>query len=766
MVTKLLSLINNKYIVITIVFYIFVSCLLLNPDLPVGGDCPYYLILAQSIASGQGYKDIYYPGNPPNTSYPFFYPLLLSLILAFFPKTVIGLKFVSVIFGTASLVAIYILFSDKHHRGTQNTKFVASDLKPVTYNLERGTWNWLLLLLVATNLWFLGFSALIMTEMVYIFFSLMTLLLLEKYGGQSRLFDKTLFIAAFSMAITFFTKPIALSISVAVFVHFMIKREYRKGFLLMGLWFFLISPWIYRNIVISRTDASCNYFVQFSSGQQLSIINIGKRIIWNIVHYSREIPSLLFPAFFLNSSRLEMPGYFWFLYGELNELKPSFFQLPHFLVILLAIFFCVTILWGFMFQFGKKRLIEKYVFFYISILMLFPSRFYIYSANRYLLPLLPFILDYFLRGFFSVLKKSRLSRLMIKRSSLFVIFIIFITGLLCDSWLIKRNIGYILDYNHLSNVERKDYYNSWYDDYFIAGEWVKKNTFAHSVVMHHYPAPFYLYGERKTVFFNISHLGSAAPRRSFKEIKETVKQKEVDYIVTKEEEEENIIDELNKECRNIIFHPLVEFKSKYIDYDYLARVYKVARIRPETKLLNGIGKSLYNREKYDEAIEKFKDALKYEPHFVIYYNLGQSYEKKGLREEALKMYKKSIKLQPNYQTAKNRFNIISQRKVVQKEPYNALAWGKLGKYFLRNYEYKEATKAFKKALDIDSGLAKAYYNLGISYINEEKYVEAITEFQKAFKLEPELRYKIRHYVKIAKKKEKETMIYAISPKIY
>lgn len=95
----------------------------------------------------------------------------------------------------------------------------------------------------------------------------------------------------------------------------------------------------------------------------------------------------------------------------------------------------------------------------------------------------------------------------------------------------------MLNRKHLSNIERKDYYNSWYSDYFIAGKWVRKNVSAKSVIIHCYPVVFYLYSRHKTVFFDVSSLGSATPLRSLEKIKQTIKQKKVDYIVSKKESE-------------------------------------------------------------------------------------------------------------------------------------------------------------------------------------------------------------------------------------
>lgn len=217
---------------------------------------------------------------------------------------------------------------------------------------------------------------------------------------------------------------------------------------------------------------------------------------------------------------------------------------------------------------------------------------------------------------------------------------------------------------------------------------------------------------------------------------------------------------MNKKYRDIIFHPLVEFKLKYAEY--LVKIYKVAKIKPKTKLLNETGEYFYNKGRYDKAIEEFKNALKDGPHFIIYYNLGQGYEKKGFRKEALEMYKKVIELQPNYKIAQNRLNIIWQEKIVKQNSGNALAWEKLGIYYLENYNYSMAIDIFEEALKLSPNLPLTHYNLGIAYINYGKYTNAIIELKKVSKLEPKVKYKVSHYIKVARKKEKEMLSYVLN----
>jgi len=82
---------------------------------------------------------------------------------------------------------------------------------------------------------------------------------------------------------------------------------------------------------------------------------------------------------------------------------------------------------------------------------------------------------------------------------------------------------------------------------------------------------------------------------------------------------------------------------------------KIARIKDQkekVEKLVELGKFYFLNEKYDNAISKFKEAIKIdENNAEIYYNLGIVYESKNLPEEASQMYMKTLELNPGHQLA-------------------------------------------------------------------------------------------------------------------
>ena len=785
---------KRRYFVFILLLFLLMSISLLNSDLPfLNNDSPFYLMLARSISLGEGYRDLYYPGNPFHVECPFFYPLLLALILKIFPGNIIALKLVSILFGLASLVAIYILFSDKYRR-LQSAKFGSWS---ASGGLGFGSLNWLLLL-TSTNLWFLSFSTGIVPEIPYLFLSLVALILLNKYEQCSKIFDKYLFITVFTLAITFFTRSIGLALVMATGIYFLIiKGEHKKGFCLVGLWSFSVLPWIIWMTLTSPYAVSKNYIGQFIYGHKESFISIFRAIIWNITHYWQVISSLLLPDFFLPKLTEEV-SYFPFLYGLINK-RVEYFSiksLPVLSFFLSFIIFTVTII-GFIYQFKKKRLTEIYILCYLSIVFVFPPWFFVESGNRFFIPLLPFVLYYFFIGLFLLVNLFKYQmpdtrcqtpdarhKGLQKRGSRYrkfpiefvTCFVLLTANLMPIFWLIKSNLRYLANYKYLSLEERKDYYPTWFMDRFMPARWIRKNTSPGAIFMYIFPPPFYLATERKTVYF--TETPCPERKRDLAEIASIIKEKEVNYIVTVTIKEEEIVGQLNQRMEDMVFFPLVQFEST----DEMIKIYKVSGINPEAKTANQEGVNWYLKTDFNKAKKHFKQAIGISPHPLEYFNLGQCDEKEGKIDEALFAYEKAVKLEPNYELIKDRINIIRQEEKLKDNLNNPLEYMKLGRLYLKNYKFiNSAISLFKKALSLDPTVALIHYELGRAYIIDEAYDVALTELRTALKLlsplsplgrgrkgegspgysnmrelvDSNLKYKIKHYIRVAKQKKKE-----------
>ena len=159
------------------------------------------------------------------------------------------------------------------------------------------------------------------------------------------------------------------------------------------------------------------------------------------------------------------------------------------------------------------------------------------------------------------------------------------------------------------------------------------------------------------------------------------------------------------------------------------------------------GKTYYNNEEYDKAIEIFKKAIELNPNDDDCWRwLGNSYSKNGQIEEAIKSHLKATELNQNkgvnWSMLGSSYLINGQKeeaikyclKATELNPDNELNWLWLGISYYENGEYQEAIQSLLKAVELNPDNSNNWYYLGKSYINNEKYEDAIKSLIKATEL--------------------------------
>ncbi len=104
------------------------------------------------------------------------------------------------------------------------------------------------------------------------------------------------------------------------------------------------------------------------------------------------------------------------------------------------------------------------------------------------------------------------------------------------------------------------------------------------------------------------------------------------------------------------------------------------------------GNNLYSEEKYDEANNKYRDALVNNPENpVIHFNIGNAQYKKKIYEESLKAYEKSLSID----------DVMTQSK----------AYYNMGNSLYRAGKLPESILAYTQALRLNPTDEDAKYNL-------------------------------------------------------
>jgi len=202
-------------------------------------------------------------------------------------------------------------------------------------------------------------------------------------------------------------------------------------------------------------------------------------------------------------------------------------------------------------------------------------------------------------------------------------------------------------------------------------------------------------------------------------------------------------------------------KALKAETEQLLLAYKNRGPNDKTKIVGGaihhvrnnLGNVLEKQGKIDEAIENYREAVKFKPDFARgYYNLGNALLSKGRTDEAADCYLKAVQIKPDFIEAHNNLaNILeSQRKfeeavkhyrqVLKFDPYSAQAHSNISTALGALGKFDEAVGHLYEALRLKPDSPDIHYNLGTvleSNRSNRKLNEALVHFRKSLELRPD-----------------------------
>ncbi|MEO0113721.1 MAG: hypothetical protein ABIK80_07195 [candidate division WOR-3 bacterium] len=89
---------KKKTFFILLLIFLLLAILAYDPKPALGGDNIHYLLLARSLISFKGYRDLWHPEEKPHTQYPFGFPLLIIPFLLIFGEYSLFLNFLPLLF--------------------------------------------------------------------------------------------------------------------------------------------------------------------------------------------------------------------------------------------------------------------------------------------------------------------------------------------------------------------------------------------------------------------------------------------------------------------------------------------------------------------------------------------------------------------------------------------------------------------------------------------------------------------------------------------
>lgn len=388
-----------------------------------------------------GYKSIWDMSPHFHIHYPPAWPIMLAPILHFWGYNFFVMRLLLLMLTIGSFFLAY--------------RILGRDDKKIVF---------LSLFFSAISYLTLFFSYHILSEIPYLFFSLLALYFIEKYRRTNKFLSYTVLITVFFIVISFYTRTIGISLAVSTCLYLLIEGKVDKKFrmsikkvtllaILIGI---LCSFWFIMNYIVknkggSYINAALSRKNPFSFNEQWSLFDVIVRSIYSYLFYA--IPNVVTGIQVCSRS-------------------------------LIAFFISAIVLFGFFQSLLKKRtIIEYYIIFYMSILFLWPGS--TIAGIRFLFPLIFFIFYYFFSAISQILGKF------IKKATIRnMVFAIIVVVMIFTN--IRSTISYIKGTPYI-NGETKE--NN--KEFLKIIEWIKHNTPSNAVFLARNIAGLYMYSNRK-----------------------------------------------------------------------------------------------------------------------------------------------------------------------------------------------------------------------------------------------------------------------------
>jgi len=307
----------------------------------MGGDAHSDILLAESILSGNGYRDIWDPQQPQDNWRRPGMPVLIAFLYLLFGHNYLIIKFLMVLLTCMITVLLYLVFKD-----------------------EIGDNLWFLLLLFITNAAILEFARYELTEIPYLF-----VILLSIYFWKKQKYIGTIL----CLILAYHIRTEALALIGAFLIYYLLQNNWKKLLIFGASILAGILPWTLRSIMVGGNQqikvllAKNEY--ELDSGM-IGFADLIQRIIHNFKQY-------------------------FFKYGGVVILNSEgFLSILIMLLAIVGLFKSLKIS-------STSKLIFLFVIFHLLVMVLWqPSA----THYRYLVTISPFLMLGFIYGFYSSLK--------------------------------------------------------------------------------------------------------------------------------------------------------------------------------------------------------------------------------------------------------------------------------------------------------------------------------------------------------------------------
>ncbi len=164
---------------------------------------------------------------------------------------------------------------------------------------------------------------------------------------------------------------------------------------------------------------------------------------------------------------------------------------------------------------------------------------------------------------------------------------------------------------------------------------------------------------------------------------------------------------------------------------------------------NHLGATLYLQDKFADAENEYRKALKLEPDNPKLHNmLGAILRDQNQFKDAESEFRKAVDLEPvraDWHTDLGQILLLQQklpnaavhfRQALKLEPNNPLTHEYLGRTLFLSAKYTEAVITLKQAISLAPNVAGPHLYLGLTLVRQKKYIAAEAELNQALRINP------------------------------
>ncbi|MSR84245.1 MAG: hypothetical protein EXS58_15200 [Candidatus Latescibacteria bacterium] len=446
-----------------------------DPKLALSGDNTEFMTLARSLVQGKGLSYISLPDPKPATKYPFGFPLMLAPLEWLAPGNWAAMNWLVVLLFAASIPVIYLLARES--LGRLPALLVA--------------------LWCATLPLLLDYSHQVMSEVPYLFFSLLSLWLIERSLKEEELKGNYWLLGGFAaMMWSYYVRSVGIVLVGALFLYLLLQRRFRQALILGGGAVLVALPWSLRNSAIGDVGSYFRQLISvnpyFPEQGTVDLTGLADRVKVNAQIYSQLFPYTFWPSFDFGSPE--------------TAAKSSVSMLYLVLFLLLALLFYAIVIHV---KSRQRLLMVTYAISYLGTIMLWPKQ---WSDTRFLVPIAPVLILFIVWSIQDI--SGWLQKRGMRHSGTLL-------GISTALLVCATNFSAL---GQLAEAGRGAYPPQW-QNYYDAGQWLKANAPADAVICCRKDYWLYIVADRACLVY---------PFKEPEEILAFIEREGIDYVVVEQ----------------------------------------------------------------------------------------------------------------------------------------------------------------------------------------------------------------------------------------